>query len=139
MKPKIWAATKSFIMHKGKVLIIRESSKYEDGINPGKYDVVGGRVEPGQRFDESLRREVKEETGLDIEIGAAFFVNEWRPIVRGEQWQIIGTFFICNANTDHVTLSKDHDHYEWIDPKDYKNYDFYPTIIPAFEEFLKRR
>ena len=93
MVDKIFVATKAFIIHDGKVLLLKESSAYTDGSNVGKFDVVGGRVQPGQRFDESLIREIKEETGLHVTIGRPFFVNEWRPIVRGEQWQIVGTFF----------------------------------------------
>ena len=119
-KIKLFIATKAFILYKNKILLLKESSNYSDGSNTGKYDVVGGRIEPGQRFDESLLREIKEETGLDAKIGNPFFVNEWRPKVRGEQWQIIGTFFECFTITDKVVLSKDHNEYVWIDPKDYR-------------------
>jgi len=66
MEPKLFVATKAFIVYNNKVLILRESIKYQEGTNHGKYDVVGGRVKPGQRFDESLLREIKEETGLEI-------------------------------------------------------------------------
>ncbi|USN55268.1 MAG: NUDIX domain-containing protein [Candidatus Peribacteria bacterium] len=41
---------------------MRESPAYADGSNAGKYDVVGGRVTPGERFDEALLREISEET-----------------------------------------------------------------------------
>ncbi|MCL4404022.1 NUDIX hydrolase [Patescibacteria group bacterium] len=137
MDIRIFAATKAFIRNGGKILILRESNKYGDGSNAGHYDVPGGRVEPGQRFDESLRREIKEETGLDVDLGPPFFVNEWRPMVRGEQWQIIGTFFICDSNGDKVTLSEDHDEFKWIDPADYNDHDLIGNLRPAFEAYLK--
>jgi len=89
MVDKLFVATKAFIVYKGKVLLLKESAKYSDGTNAERFDVVGGRIEPGQRFDESLLREIKEETGLEVEIGRPFFVNEWRPIVRGEKWQVV--------------------------------------------------
>ncbi len=133
---KIFAATKAFIMHQGKVLLLREAGKYEDGTNVGRYDVPGGRVEPGQRFDESLLREIKEETGLEVEVGRPFFVNEWRPVVRGEQWQIIGTFFECFAQDEKVVLSKDHDEYVWIDPKDFKQFNIIENLVPMFLSYL---
>lgn len=134
---KLFVATKAFVNFKGKILILRESDKYEDGSNAAKYDVTGGRIEPGQRFDESLLREIKEETGLDAKIGKPFFVNEWRPQVRGEQWQIVGTFFECFVDSDKVILSKDHDEALWIDPKEYKQYNLTSAIVPAFEEYLR--
>ncbi len=133
---KIFAATKALIVHQGKVLLLREAGKYEDGTNVGRYDVPGGRIEPGQRFDESLLREIKEETGQEVEVGRPFFVNEWRPVVRGEQWQIIGTFFECFAQNEKVVLSKDHDEYVWIDPKNYKQFNIIENLVPMFLSYL---
>ena len=135
---KLFVATKAFVMYNGKVLLIKESTQYSDGSNAGKFDVVGGRVNQGERFDVSLLREVKEETGLAVEIGRPFFVNEWRPVVRGEQWQVVGTFFECFSESNMVTLSEDHDEYIWINPRDYKKYNIIDEIIPAFESFLSR-
>lgn len=138
MDIKMFVATKAFIMHNNKVLLLRESKKYQDGTNSGRYDVAGGRVEPGQRFDDSLIREIKEETGLEVKIGRPFFVNEWRPVVRGEKWQIVGTFFECFTDTERVILSEDHDEFVWINPADYKNYNLIENLLPAFESFLSK-
>ncbi|OGH69565.1 MAG: hypothetical protein A2754_04040 [Candidatus Magasanikbacteria bacterium RIFCSPHIGHO2_01_FULL_47_8] len=118
-------------------MCLKESAKYVDGANRGKFDVVGGRLKPGERFDESLLREIKEETGLKVTVGRPFFVNEWRPVVRGEQWQIVGTFFECFAESDKVVLSDDHEEYLWIDPKDYRIYNFIDNLVPAFESYLR--
>ncbi|MEK7680652.1 MAG: NUDIX domain-containing protein [Patescibacteria group bacterium] len=136
MDIKIFVATKAFIVKDGKVLLLKESNKYKDGTNSGRFDVPGGRVEPGQRFDESLSREIKEETGLDVKIGRPFFVNEWRPVVRGEQWQIVGTFFECLAESSEVKLSEDHEEFVWIDPKSYKQLNLIDNLIPAFESYV---
>ncbi len=135
MEIKLFVATKAFIKHADKILIVREAPKYQDGTNISKFDVVGGRMEVGQRFDESLLREVKEETGLEVTIGKPFFVNEWRPVVRGEQLQIVGIFFECIASSDAVTLSQDHDAFEWIDPKQYQNYNLIENLKKAFETY----
>lgn len=137
MISKLFVATKAFLIHDGNVLIVREASKYTDGTNTGKYDVIGGRVEPGQRFDESLLREIKEETGLNATIGSPFFVNEWRPVVRGETWQIVGIFFRCEVSSRTVTLSKDHDDAQWIDPKNFHAYPLIDNLCPVFEAFLR--
>ena len=62
MIDKFFLATKAFITYNDKVLILREASTNPDGTNEGKYDVPGGRLEPGENPTESLAREVKEET-----------------------------------------------------------------------------
>ena len=134
---KLFVATKAFIVHDGKVLILRESGSYIDGSNSGKFDVVGGRVNPGERFDESLKREVREETGLEISIEGPVHVGEWRPVVREEQWQIVGIFFVCRTTSSKVTLSEDHAEYQWINPKEYMNYPLIDNLKPTFEAYLK--
>lgn len=133
----MFVAIKAFINFNDKILILRESSKYSDGSNTSKYDVVGGRVNPGQRFDDSLLREIDEETKLRVDVGKPFFVNEWRPVVRGEYWQIVGTFFECKSYSDRVVLSEDHDEYLWINPKDYPKYNLIENLVPAFESYLE--
>lgn len=136
---KQFIATKAFIQHQGKILILKESTKYKDGTNHGRYDVVGGRVEKGERFDESLLREIKEETGLKVIIKDPFFVSEWRPKPNGESWQVVGIFFKCEAKSENVKLSQDHESYEWINPEEYKNYNLVDNVRKAFEKYLEKR
>jgi len=135
---KLFAATKAFIIYKNQVLILQESNQYKEGTNKGRFDVPGGRVVPGERFDDGLIREVKEETGLKIKIDKPFFVNEWRPEIKGEKWQIVASFFECKSTSDKVKLSKDHSDFKWIKPKDYKKYNLIPNLSIAFEAYLKR-
>lgn len=138
MEPKLFIATKAFILHKGKVLILREAGSYQDGSNIGRFDLPGGRLKPGERFDEALRREVNEETGLSVQIGGPIAVNEWRPIVREEQWQIVGIFFTCTSEDDGVRLSEDHDAFKWIDAVTFREHGLIENLYPAFEAYLKK-
>ena len=138
MDPKLFIATKAFILgNEGKVLILRESGTYVDGSNTGRYDLPGGRLNAGERFDEALIREVREETGLAVTIGEVLAVNEWRPVVRGEEWQIVGIFFACTTQSEDVTLSDDHDAYEWIDPAQYGMFALIENLHPVFESYLR--
>jgi 8-oxo-dGTP diphosphatase len=137
MDIQLFVACKAFITYQGKLLLLQESPNYKDGSNIGYYDVPGGRVKPGEAWSDGLIREIKEETGLTVEVGRPFFVNEWRPTVRGEQWQIVGIFFMCSASSDQVVLSSDHAKYIWIDPKEFKNYPVIENMIPVFEAYLK--
>lgn len=130
-------AAKAVIAYQGKVLIMREATGYKTGTQHGNYDVVGGRIKPGEHLEDGLRREAREECGLQINIGQPFFVNESWPTIQGQCHQIIRVFFRCTADTDVVTLSTDHDHYLWIDPSEYKNYQVIDNLHAMFNTYLQ--
>jgi 8-oxo-dGTP diphosphatase len=136
MEIKQFMAMKGLINFNGKILLIRESGVYADGTNRNKFGVPGGRMQNGERFDDCLKREIEEETGLVVKIGKPFFVSEWRPVVRGEQWQITAVFFECFSETDDIKLSSDHDDYKWINPLDYKNIEIINNEHPVFDAYL---
>ena len=134
---KLFAATKAFIECEGKILVLRESSKDPERVHIGKYDVPGGRINPGESFDSCLIREVREETGLEVKIEKIFFVNESWPKIGSDQYQVVRMFFVCSSDSISIKLSDEHDHYLWIDPKRYKDYNIIENLFPAFEEYLK--
>jgi ADP-ribose pyrophosphatase YjhB (NUDIX family) len=49
----------------GKYLLVRRNPKKYPEVGP-KWDIVGGRIDPGSPLLENLAREVKEETGLEL-------------------------------------------------------------------------
>lgn len=116
-------ATKAIIEHEGKILLLREAATYGDGTQRGRWHVPGGRVELGEHFEAALRREVQEEAGLEIEIVRPILVGEWRPTIKGEPNQIVGIFFLCRTTAHEVTLSTEHDGYQWVSPFEIANID----------------
>ncbi len=64
-----------------------------------------------------------------------FHVGEWRPVVKGEQIQIIGIFFLCEPTSHEVILSKDHDDYMWVDPKNIGDINLIKDTKEAIEKF----
>jgi ADP-ribose pyrophosphatase YjhB (NUDIX family) len=49
----------------GKYLLVRRNPQKYPEVGP-KWDIVGGRIDPGSPLLENLAREVKEETGLEL-------------------------------------------------------------------------
>jgi 8-oxo-dGTP diphosphatase len=78
------AAVAAVMVRDGKLLLIKR------GVEPskGKWSVPGGRVEWGETLIEAVKREVREETGLEIEVGQVagvydLVVQDSRFNVRG--------------------------------------------------------
>lgn len=133
---KLFVGAKALIKnHDGKVLIVKEAGSYEEGSNIGRFDIVGGRIEPEEPILEGLKREVKEESGLDIEVLNVLDVSENYPIIKTEKVHIIRVTYLCQSSTGDVVLSEDHDSYEWIDPADYKQYNIIPDVAELIEKY----
>lgn len=132
-------AMKAVIVNaEGKVLILREASTYKDGTQRGRYHMPGGRIEPGENFEEALRREVREETGLEIELKHPVYVGEWRPVIRDVPHHIVATFIVCRPRPGEIALSSEHDHYEWIVPHERANYDLMDPEDKVIDAYLQR-
>lgn len=133
------AAKGLIVNHKGHVLILREAGTYKDGTNIGRYHLPGGRLEVGEAFNDGLMREVKEETGLEVEPLKPLFVGEWRPVIRDIPHQIIALYMACLAKSNSVALSDEHDHFEWIKPQDHVKFDLMTPedkVIQAWQNSL---
>ncbi|MDB5185647.1 MAG: 7,8-dihydro-8-oxoguanine triphosphatase [Candidatus Saccharibacteria bacterium] len=124
-EPVLRVAAKAVIVNDdGKVLIVREAATYDEGTQIGRYGLPGGRLNPGERYEDGLHREVEEETGLTVEPQYPLYVGEWHPDIKGIPHQIIAIFMVCKAKTTEVHLSSEHDEYLWIDPTKYADYNF---------------
>ena len=133
------AAKAVIVDGRGRVLVLRESGSHITNTQAGRYDLPGGRLEPGEAFLDCLHREVKEETVLEIEPDEPLLVGEWRPIIIGVPHQIIGIFVRCRIKKESVAkLSEEHDRLLWIDPKKYKSYDIVQPAGEAIVALLRK-
>lgn len=118
------------------VLLLREADTYEEGTNTGKYHFPGGRLEPGEAWQDGLKREVLEETGFtNFEIEQPLYVGEWHPIIKGIQNQIIALFVVCKLKENQdPQLSEELDSFCWLraneNPSD-------GALMPPDDEVIK--
>ena len=115
-KEEFKIAVKSFIVNDGKLLIIKRAD--DDSFMPGIWEIPGGKLELNEDLILGLKRETKEETGLDIEVDREISV---RDFTINDELKIELHPFLCNAiDIDNIKLSEEHSEYLWIDLKDSK-------------------
>ena len=58
-------ATLCYVRHEGRTLMIHRIKK-ENDMHQGKWNGLGGKLEPGETPEECARREIREESGLQV-------------------------------------------------------------------------
>ena len=126
---KTYFAVTGIVKNKDKVLILRKSPK--DYNFPNRWSFCSGYVKEFESAEDSVLREIKEETGLKARIakkGKLFKVDDKK---NKKIWVI--TPFICEVKSRNVMLDHENVEFRWINYKDLKNY---PTV-PGLKKDLK--
>jgi len=113
-------------------------AKIQHSLANGRY--WGGRLDPAEHVLEGLYREIFEESGLKIKNPELLTYGEWFPRPHGEYWHVVGLFFLCDfyGKNEDVVLSEEHDAYQWIDPKKYREH-LIENAWHVFEKYLKNK
>lgn len=92
-------AVGAIVMHKGALLLVRRDREPARG----QWSLPGGRVEWGESLREAVAREVREETGIEIDIEGLIGVAE--RILRDDNGEIEHHFVIL----DYVAVPRSTD------------------------------
>jgi nucleoside triphosphatase len=88
----------------------------KDGIFPGKWQNVGGKVELGERVEEAIKREVKEEIGLKVKPKPIFLMSySWRK--DDTEPYRLGLIFLVVLNTlpnKKIKLNRELSSFGWF-------------------------
>lgn len=89
------------------------------GVYPGKWGLPGGGVEAGETMTEALRREIREETGLDLRSARPRFFKDAQHSKRdpdGHEQPVYMIFLIfdCTVFDGEVSLNDEFDDHAWV-------------------------
>jgi nucleoside triphosphatase len=93
----------------GKILLVKSRR------SRGLYVIPGGHVELGEKIEDTLRREVREETGLEVADVELASIQEY--IYGGSYYRkrhFIFIDFTCRAASEEVRLNWEHDEHIWV-------------------------
>ena len=95
---------KGVLIHDGRVLLLLNER--------GEWDLPGGRPDPGEDHRAALEREVREETGLEVEVGAALDEHLFE-VLPGRFVRILP--FVCHlVSGGDIVLSHEHLETCWL-------------------------
>ncbi len=128
------------VIHRGRVLLIRRGGEPLKG----EWSLPGGLVELGEELAEAARRELKEETGLDVEPLEILTVFDRIFRDRGRvRYHFVIVDFACRLKGGRLAPASDVLDARWVRRKDLPDYHLtekaMDVVLRAFEYFANRR
>jgi len=123
------------IVAEGKVLIVKR--KYDP--LAGQWSLPGGGVELGETLEDSIRREMLEETGLEIEVGPV--VEVFDRITRDEQGEVRYHFvlvdYLCWPIGGELVAGSDVADAKFVDPSELPQFNLTRKANEVIERALE--
>jgi len=122
------------VNQQGKILLAR-SHKWFD-----KYTLPGGHIEVGESMADAVRREVKEEVGLDVEVVEMLLAQEaiFAPEFYKKKHFIFIDFY-CKSKDQQVKLDQNEiQDYTWVYPGAAYNLKLDSFTRKTLDTYLKR-
>ena len=99
----------------GKILLVQRQPALD--WRGGEWEIVYGRIAQFESPEVGLRREIKEEIGVeDLEI--VKYLRVWHMFRGHEETaenELVGITYHCRTQTQHIELSEEHTNYQWVD------------------------
>jgi len=123
----------SFLQHRGKILILRRSSKV--GTYRGRWAGISGYIEKGDQPLTRAIKEIKEEVGLSQD--AVRLIRQGEPVrVSDSEKNILWIVypFLFETKTETIKINWENLEYKWIVPSDLAKCKTVPKLKEAFDQ-----
>jgi 8-oxo-dGTP diphosphatase len=121
--------TCAIIVKGDKILVAQRSEKMSP---PLKWEFPGGKIEPSETAENCLKREIKEELNLDIDL----IEKLESQLYKYELYTITLIPFISNYLSGEIALNE-HKCVKWLTKEELVGLDWAPAEISVLHSFLK--
>jgi ADP-ribose pyrophosphatase YjhB (NUDIX family) len=120
------------ILREGRVLIVRRA-------NPplqGQWSIPGGALDLGEKLRDGVAREVREETGLEVEVGPVLDVfDSIFPDAEGRtQYHYVLIDYLCRPLSGTATAASDASELRWARPDELETLGMKQVTIEAIRK-----
>jgi 8-oxo-dGTP diphosphatase len=126
--PEIFQVAAGVIVQDGKYLITR---RYDDSHQGGLWEFPGGKREEGETLVECLRREIKEELDLEVEVGQLL-----RKVCYAYALCTVELHFFRCAIGAGVPKAMGCQDFEWVRPDQLTQYSFPSANQPVLVDLM---
>jgi len=111
---------KAIVFHSEKEGLFLALKRPADALSrPNDWDLPGGNVLFGELHEDSLRKEIEEETNL--EVGTFTPVQVITNYEKEKEIYYIFAGFRCQAKDEEVKISEEHSEFRWVTREDFSN------------------
>ena len=129
-------ALKAIIQKDGKILVLKRSC--EEDVFAELWDIPGGKIEYGEKTIDGIKREVFEETGLDVEIEFRPW-SLWSFMTPAKERQTVGITLLAKYFGGEVKLSNEHTDYKWIYPSEFADMSADPSLKNEIAKYAEQK
>ena len=101
----------------------------------GYWAVPGGKIRPGERLAEAVRRETREETGITVDVGDVAWVGETIGPGDPPTWHYVLIDFTATWISGEIRPADDAAAVRWVPLDEVRNLRLTPTM-PALLEVI---
>lgn len=122
------AVSAGMVLNKGRILLCKRKPGGECGL---KWEFPGGKLEPGERPEEALVRELREELAIGTRV-TGYFTSR-----RTDTGKDILLLFLFAELVSGTPVPIECEQAEWVEPARLLDYDLAPSDRSVAEEYLR--
>lgn len=114
-----------------KVLLVRDIG------DPTTWELPGGRLNEGEEPIDGFRRELREELGIEVEVGPIFHTQQlWHERDKQNNFLIVREVFVESENIKFTLEPQEVAEVQWVTEDTYKNIEMFDDTRASLEVYF---